>query len=318
MSFGRKRSGFTLIELLVVIAIIAVLIGLLLPAVQKVREAANKMSCQNNMKQIGLALHTYENTNQKIPMGMTQKLVGPMVLLLPYLEQEATYKNFNQTPTQTFWYQDPNNRPPSTGTLTVPRPPIQYGGEGKIKGLQCPSSPDGDSWKTVWMAENYGTAGTDYPTGAGTGHVFSGAPGAVVLGRSNYVGMAGDWRYGPGYRGMFYYNAINKISTIIDGSSNTIAFGEFPAAPSPYSDGVLGPGFCGPSWTSTGAYSAFGVTPDAKGWGVYGSHHTGIINFIWGDGSVRPLGNVARFNDGDFGLWAALCGVADGQVVSFD
>ena len=130
-SADGRRAAFTLIELLVVIAIIAVLIGLLLPAVQKVREAAAGASCKNNLHQLAIAANNYDENIGNLPAGMDGQGVGEIVYLLPYFEQQNAFNNYSFQPTvYQNYYQDPNNRPPTTGSMTIPPPPAprtQYG-----------------------------------------------------------------------------------------------------------------------------------------------------------------------------------------------
>jgi prepilin-type N-terminal cleavage/methylation domain-containing protein/prepilin-type processing-associated H-X9-DG protein len=163
MTRWLRRRGFTLIELLVVIAIIAVLVGLLLPAVQKVRESANRMACQNNLKQIALAAHNYHDTNLKLPTGWIGPVDSPsgsgqsqastaghMPLLLPYLEQDNLYRQIG-TP---VW---PTAKPvltyrQSLDPINAKNPPVDLF-DPKIRKAWCIIlGPDGNTYPPPFYA----------------------------------------------------------------------------------------------------------------------------------------------------------------------
>ena len=322
----RARPGFTLIELLVVIAIIAILIGLLLPAVQKVREAAARIQCVNNLKQIALAAHNYQSDHDHLPPGMDAQNVGCIVYLLPYIEQTARFKNFSFQPnTYPVYYRDPLDRPPTTGTDTVPRPPALYGCEGTINSLLCPMNPAPASYVTVLMCVDYGTAGTDYAAGGAGGHVFSSAPGRDVMGRSSYLGMGGYYapsQY-PQYQGLLTYQSSTSLARVPDGTSTTILFGEFAGGYIGWGgNGGIPSGASGGSWSCGFNYSGFSgpVTGDptnpnsTAAWYAFGSQHAGnVVNFAFADGSVRNLTTSI-----DFSTWVYLTGYADGVPVNIN
>jgi prepilin-type N-terminal cleavage/methylation domain-containing protein/prepilin-type processing-associated H-X9-DG protein len=197
-----KRAGFTLIELLVVIAIIAILIGLLLPAVQKVRASAARLKCANNLKQLGLAMHNYECANNEFPPGRNAwpKVVSAPARLLAFVEQDNLQKLVNYD-----------------GTLTDPQNVIAS--QTRVGLFACPSDPRGG--RVPGLID----FGSNYVACNGTGVTVDGT-GAIT----GYLKI-------PDGNGVFAQTPV-RIADITDGTSNTAAFsestlgtGQVPASP---------------------------------------------------------------------------------------
>ncbi|NBR06843.1 MAG: DUF1559 domain-containing protein [Planctomycetes bacterium] len=291
MSCRRTKDAFTLIELLVVIAIIAILIGLLLPAVQKVREAAARMSCANNLKQIGLAFHNYHATYSCFAAGRTDPKATWAVFILPFMEGDATYKlwDFSKAyyqvqnkvarETTVKAYICPGRRSPSTSGLSI---------SGDIP----------DSTGTYGSAHIPGALG-DYainsgdPSGAGD-YWWSPSPSQPTKTPSNGIGIVDvDWETNTGTR----YLKINDVS---DGLSSTLLVGEKHVPPnqfgltgydnSIYNGDKTGARRMAGSATAPGTgTSVLAKFPTDQTSGIFGSAHPGICQFSLCDGSVRSL-----------------------------
>jgi prepilin-type N-terminal cleavage/methylation domain-containing protein/prepilin-type processing-associated H-X9-DG protein len=319
-----RNRAFTLIELLVVIAIIAILIGLLLPAVQKVREAAARMSCQNNLKQFGLAQHTFNDTRNKLPPGgwagrnAQNQWNGDwnddrgtwLVYSLPYIEQDALYK-------------------------IVPNIESTYNGAGimrgnatalaaRVKTFRCPSDDYNLNEGLSNYAASMGPQCVDGGCGANINQALCNQP-ALGIPASPDHGNTVD---SSQLRGL--YNRLGcevNLVAIKDGTSNTIMLGEvLPRFHDHMSNGTwmhFNGGYAHVStivpinqglrqFTRTGACGS--ATPyDARNWNTswgFKSQHSGGANFVFADGSVKFLNESISMT-----AFVLLGGRNDGQPI---
>jgi len=344
----RTRRAFTLIELLVVIAIIAVLIGLLLPAVQKVREAAARLACQNGLKQLGLACHNYHDSNGRLPpgrksLGNTQGAViatyssDPVLLnhhgllyVLPYIEQGALQTKFNlKAASGNFLGSAVFGYPLSPGSALSNPDAIASGNAAlaatEIKILLCPS--DGGEKTIAPGSVHYSPDGT-------AGKVTAIKTSYDFIAQCEGVNRYNWWRNTTlGARYIFGENSETTLPDIADGTTNTLMMGEqtlelFNGVTSSWAyagwvsvgiDPVGGWNVTYPAkglniWNYNNNTSALNNTPGRRAsWYNAASLHPGGVNFVMADGSVRFIQDSI-----DLPNLTRLCRMADGEVITIN
>lgn len=276
MRSRTERLGFTLVELLVVIAIIGILVGLLLPAVQAAREAARRMQCSNNLKQVGIALHSYESAYRAWPAQSSGPAMGPQYVArrgswftatLPFFEQDGLYKSFDHSK---HWHDPANQRPVMSN----------------VASLRCPSVPDREGFEWTVLVD-YSNASSTTPitsprtffNGAVTDYSNVGGIGTQLNSTLPVASQLGD----PLNCGILKTTSV-KLAEITDGLSNTLLLVECAGRPRLYQKGRWIPdGTTTKTWSGTAS-----VTRPFPTGGVWASHNKGFLI----DGSL-PDGNTA-------------------------
>jgi prepilin-type N-terminal cleavage/methylation domain-containing protein/prepilin-type processing-associated H-X9-DG protein len=329
-----RRQAFTLIELLVVIAIIGVLIALLLPAVQRVREAANRMQCLNNLKQMGLALHNYHDAHSSFPPGIVSKLANPswvlphgncnaeapalgpgwsfFAFMLPYLEQNNLY--------QSIRFDLPLTDPANEAARRTP-----------VNTYLCPSDTGAQVVNVCDCGNPPSVAATPVPISDGAVCSYVGCLGGGSA--SNPDPLCGCYEWQP-FNGIFHRNSHVRISDITDGTSQTIGIGErnsgfvpsiwagvVPGAeivynqttqPPPFNPSAPGCQNWRPSITAVVVHSRqFTVNALNASPASFHSAHPGGGNFLFMDGSGHFIKNTINLT-----TMRALCTRNYGEVIS--
>jgi prepilin-type N-terminal cleavage/methylation domain-containing protein len=312
----KSHHGFTLVELLVVITIIGILIALLLPAVQAAREAARRAQCTNNLKQIGLATLNYEQQWHKLPPGaFWQTAAGNLInhgsiliRLLPYIEQQSLYDQFNFTGTLT------SNT--STDNQTY-RGSTKLLGSAVIATYLCPS----DDYPALMAANGRGKHNYAACMGPTAQSNNSTCPCESYSTWNNYRLDSGK---NDGGAGVFCrYSICNALTTITDGLSNTIFFGDVLPDSSMHERQGWATSNNGQGLTSTlspinydtsGGSATSNACHSYCNWNMelgFKSHHPGGVNSVFGDGAVHFLSETINFQ-----LYQYLGAKADGKLVA--
>jgi prepilin-type N-terminal cleavage/methylation domain-containing protein/prepilin-type processing-associated H-X9-DG protein len=345
---AARRSGLTLVELLVVIAVLAALAALLLPAVQKVREAANKMQCASNLRQLGIAAHNFHNDHGRLPPGYLGpspanntnvtglidegQWIGHLPLLLPYLEEATTFKqlqvnwNLDYVSQEKWFWSRPaaGPGPPNVANYTAAMRRLSF--------FICPSSPSytppvGDprpeGGGTILGLHVFNSVGIASPGTITWKDEFGSASAFRPLGRTTYSGVAGCGVGDHPFFGRFagIYTNRSRLSlvqvSVCDGASNTLLYGEVTGSQSSLS----GTDTYGIAWMAGGGLGTYLGLQRARTAPFYtfSSWHTGGVQFCFADGSVRTVrfGNSiwdqASPQTQDWHLLQQLAGYRDGQ-----